>query len=559
MIRLFDQFSKRDITLLDGVWRFNTDPKKVGVTEKWFEIFPETSIDMVVPSCWNNQFGYFQYDGLAWYQTTFTSSKATNKLVFHGISGQAEVYVDGEHVGSHYGGFTGFEVLLKDFSEGNHTLTISVDSEPNDLNTIPLIEADWFHYGGVTRSVELMPLDDAWIDTLKIDYVLSPDLSAVDVTCAVTFGSVVDATDEDLALTIDGQKVFTGSVTVADGSTVTLQHRIDAVTLWHTNNPHLYVITAAIDEDCYTDRIGFRKIEAKDRKILLNGEELYLQGVNRHEEHPDFGFSMPFQLMKKDLDIIKYLGCNMIRGSHYPNAPIFLDLMDQEGMLFWEEIPMWGFKEHQLANEITIERGLMMHEEMIKRDYHHPCVIMWGLHNEVDTDTDAGYNITRIISEKVRSLDSSRPITYATNRADRDICLEFADIIGINKYIGWYFQGLDDWPAYLQNFYDKTAKEGIDDKPIIMSEFGAGAVAGSSSFESPKWSENFQSDYLDFTLGLYKSEKRINGALVWQYCDIRGSKWNEMGRPRNFNNKGLVNEYRQPKRAFDMVKHHFSS
>ena len=292
----------------------------------------------------------------------------------------------------------------------------------------------------------------------------------------------------------------------------------------------------------------------RDGKLLLNNKEITLKGINRHEDHPDWGFAMPLNLMKKDLDIIKNLGCNAIRGSHYPNAPIFLDLLDQEGILFWEEIPMWGFPEHALQDPLTLERGLSMHELMIKRDYHHPSIIIWGLHNEVDTRTQAAYKVTKAFAEKIRSLDTTRPITYATMHPLEDICLSLVDLISINKYFGWYHDRIEQWQNFLHQFKVKMKTEGLTGKPIIISEFGAGALYGENTFEQQKWSENFQDAYLDYTLNLFLNDPDIIGTYIWQYCDIRSAKELEMNRPRSFNNKGIVNEYRKPKQAYWTVQ-----
>jgi len=261
--------------------------------------------------------------------------------------------------------------------------------------------------------------------------------------------------------------------------------------------------------------------------------------------------------MKKDLDIIKQLGCNTIRGSHYPNAPVFLDLLDQEGFLFWEEIPMWGFGEEALADPLTLERGLQMHQQMIKRDYHHPSIIIWGLHNEIDSRTEAAFNLTKAFAEKVRSLDQSRPITYATMYPLDDVCLSLVDIVSINKYFGWYEGEIEDWIRFLQTMKDKLKHEGLATMPILISEFGAGAIYGDSTFESAKWTENFQLQYLDSAIKIFLNDPDVNGMYIWQYCDIRSSKELEMGRPRSFNNKGIVNEYRKPKAAYWKVKELF--
>lgn len=556
MNRLFDTHPKRSHLSLDGLWQFITDPHGLGESDRWYENFPEDATSVYVPSCWNNELGLYDYEGVAWYGKAFHSEGDTIQLAFHGVTGQANVYLDGIFLGSHYGGFTGFDFTVNDLKTGKHHLAVSVDNRHNDHDTIPLAVVDWFHYGGITRGVEVIRLPETRIDRYRIDYKLSEDLTEVDLECQVL---VTGMSHPQIQVYIEGRPINENPCQpTKQGLGLLCQCHLKDIQLWHPDHPNLYEIRIAIDGDEVVEHIGFRKIEAVNRQLLLNGQPLYLKGVNRHEDHPDWGFALPVKLMMKDLAIIKSMGCNMIRGSHYPNAPAFLDLCDREGILFMEEIPMWGFGQEALSNPLVIERGLMMHEEMINRDYHHPCIFLWGLHNECATDTEAGYAITKAFADKVRSLDQTRPITYATNKSHRDICLSLVDVISINKYVGWYMDTLDAWPAYLQTFKEKAEKDHLQDKPIIMTEFGAGALYGYSTFEGPKWSENFQYNYLDYTLKLFKDDPDISGAVLWQFCDIRTAKEHEMGRPRSFNNKGILDEYRRPKAAYWTVKKHYS-
>ena len=168
---------------------------------------------------------------------------------------------------------------------------------------------------------------------------------------------------------------------------------------------------------------------------------------------------------------------------------------------------MWGFPEEPLKNSLTLDRGLMMHREMVDRDYNHPSIIIWGLHNEIATDTQAGFEITKAFSTLIRKMDSSRLITYATNRPLDDICYSLVDFVSANVYVGWYdFYDPEvcDWKIYLKKLDEKLKSEGLGQLPVIMSEFGAGAIYGDKCFEDRKWSETFQADYLENTLNIFK-------------------------------------------------------
>ena len=558
MNRLFKRHQKRKVTSLDGFWKFKLDPDNVGVKEQWFMGFPSECQKLLVPSCWNNELGLYHYEGAAWYETEFETNSSRFNLVFYGFIGQIEVYLDGKHRGGQYGGFAGFECLIEEAAPGTHKLTVLVDNTHNNINTIPLSRVDWFHYGGLFRSVELMELNDVWIKDYKIDYLLDQDLQNAQLHIDVTLQSFTGLTNRELSVFVNDQFLCSKPVSIDTETAVKFSdHKLDNIKLWDTENPNLYLIRLEISDDDITERIGFRKVTVGDGKLLLNNKEVVLKGVNRHEDHPDWGFALPLKLMKKDLDIIKNLGCNAIRGSHYPNAPVFLDLLDQEGILFWEEIPMWGFPETALKDPLTLERGLLMHELMVKRDFHHPSIILWGMHNEIDTRTQAAYDLSIEFVDHVRSLDQPRPLTYATMYPIEDICLSLVDIISVNKYFGWYVGSIKQWEDFLQELKAKMKNEGLVGMPIVISEFGAGAIYGESTFEGQKWTENFQEKYLDYTLNLFLQDRAVIGTYIWQYCDIRTARELELSRPRSFNNKGIVNEYRKPKLAYWKVKQIF--
>jgi beta-glucuronidase len=194
-----------------------------------------------------------------------------------------------------------------------------------------------------------------------------------------------------------------------------------------------------------------------------------------------------------------------------------------------------------------------MHTEMVERDINHPSIIMWGLHNENDMTTQAAFLFSSSLAKTIRALDSSWLLTYATMMPLEDICFSLVDVVSVNKYFGWYVGENADWKTFLRDFYRKLDNEGCGDKPVIISEFGAGAIPGVRNFDAPKWSEDFQAEYLDYTLKLFLADPRIAGIYIWQYCDIRVG-WDSLGRSRGFNNKGIVDEYRRPKLAYKTVK-----
>ena len=554
-MRLFDEHKKRKISLLDGIWDFASDEKNIGENEQWYKKFPEHSIKVSVPSCINNRLGYINFQDVAWYKKDFFASGAIT-VKFHAVTEYAKVYLDGKYLGDHYGGFTSFEFDTV-VESGMHTLVVRVDPRSTE-DTIPLWAVDWHHYCGIIRSVEVFEHKTVSIKAMQADYELSDSLTSADVKITATLKNhTSEKIEKSVQIEIDGTTVYNERVTVGDTEEICARVKLDNVRLWDVGKPELYTVTVSTDDDDLTDRIGFRRIEVDGKRILLNKKPIKITGVNRHEEHPEWGFAMPAQLNAKDVDILKDLNVNAVRGSHYPNSHLFVDMCDAEGILFWSEIPMWGFQKESLARELVTERGLVMHTEMVSQYRNHPSIIIWGMHNEVATDSQEGRAITEQFVNCVRSLDPSRLITYATDKVQRDVCLDLVDFISLNQYVGWYGGEIKDWAGSIAKTKNRLKEMGVDNKPIVMSEFGTGAIFGNKTFEELRWSENYQVEFYKHTLELFLNDEDISGVYLWQFSDIRSNpKWSLM-RVRGFNNKGLVNEYRQPKLAYYTVKEIF--
>ncbi len=560
MLRLFKESLTRPIFDLDGLWYYCADPEGAN---NWNNGLPTHKKSITIPGCFNNEPGMLNYEGDVWMETEFITAKPNVRLVFGAVNNDCDVYLDGKHLGHHWGPFTEFSFTLENLAPGAHKLVLRVNNVHNEEDTIPLSNVDWFHYGGIIRSVEVHEFESAAVEAMKLEYSLCGNTAKLTAKLALRgFGQVT----APVRLLLDGKVLAEETVTVCGSSETTLTATLEDVQLWSPESPTLYTFTAEFAGDSLRDRTGFRTIEIKDRHFLLNGKPMFFKGVNRHEEHPDWGFAVPMKLIKRDIDIIRGMGCNFTRGSHYPNTKATLDYMDETGMLFWEEIPMWGFQEANLANATVQERGVYMHTEMVKRDYNHPCIVVWGLFNEVRSEFPVACEVAKLFRAAIEQHDTSRLITYASHRPFNDVCFDVADFISINYYAGWYYGPLDRWPKVLQDLTDYIDSTGNGHKPIVMSEFGAGGIAGDTELEEDVfWSENYQSNYLEYTLKLFMEHPRIHGSLIWQFCDIRsGTQSCPSGikriltRPRSFNNKGIVSEYRRPKMAYFTVKKIFS-
>lgn len=561
MIRTFQQHRLREFELLDGLWDFVFDKKNVGLSEEWYERFPSGFDRMPVPACWNNELGKFEYEGVAWYRTRVTCEETSHlRLLFHAVLGHADVYWDGKHLGYHFGGYTPFEFTIPSAAAGEHELIVRTDSTL-ERNTIPTHAVDWFHSGGIIRPVELQRLPEVSIGGMRITYTMTGDTSA-NVRIALTLRSLAgEPAEVPVSLYRNGEKFHSEVVHVPAGDSVEWSIEQDWTELkrWEPEAPELYLIRAVAGRDDLKDRIGFRTVETRNKKILLNGKELYLQGVNRHEEHPEWGFAFPNKLMTKDLDIILQMGCNTVRGSHYPQSKYWIDLLDERGVLFWSEIPIWGacLPAEDTDDPLFVQRALTMMDEMIERDLHHPSIIFWSVHNEIDTRSKQAYDLSVKLTELVRSKDQSRLVAYATMFPMEDICLGLFDVIGINYYGGWYY-GHVGFEEMLETFHERCITYGAEDTPVLMTEFGGAGVYGDSGWEPRLFSEDYQADLISRALKLFRSDPKISGTYIWQFADTRADLQSHRAffrdRARSFNNKGLVNEYRKPKLVYRVVK-----
>ncbi len=562
MKRAFDEHRRRRVESLDGAWRFVTDPDGSG-EERGFQNGLSDSIHMTVPSVWNTTRGLLGYEGAAWYERKFYTEGGTLRFVFGAVMTCAKVFLDGEVIGSHYGGFSQFDIIIPNVAIGEHRLTVRV-SNSFDAHSIPQTMVDWYHYGGITRSVTVETLRGVCILSSRFEYTLSDDLGcAVCKPILEIYNAEGRVKKTGVRLSLDGKKYTECEAEVGGRKRLSVElpeFTVSDVRLWDVGKAELYTVSVETDTDDLIDRVGFRKVEVRDKKFLLNGRAVEIMGVNRHEENTDFGFAFPEGLMKRDIDLMLEAGCNAVRGSHYPNSRYFVDLLDECGVLFWSEIPIWGvgFSDKALADKTVVKRGLTMHREMTEQYYNHPSVVIWGMHNEINSYTKAAYNMSKLYYEFLKDRGGNRAVVYASCYPSRDICFEFCDMVALNKYIGWYDRG-DSWAEYLKDTKARLASLGFRDKPIIMGEFGGAAIAGFHDESSVVWSEEYQAKIITEALETFIADSDVIGYYVWQFSDIRTHIELSMNRARSFNNKGILNEYRKPKLAYYAVQRIYKS
>ena len=555
MIRAFDTHRVRKTQELSGsLWDFATLPREG----------EPVRLKMPVPGCWQNEPETLTYRGRARYEKKFAAA-GNVRLEFKGVSHTAQIRVDGETVKEHYNDYTPFSAVLKKLPAGEHTLEVLVDNSfgPDSALHVP---NDYQTYGGITRPVVLEELVGQYVSGMHFTSALRD--GKWHAAAEVSVENLEEIPFEgSLELRLDDQTLACLPVHLEAGEKAVLATpqipRPDAEA-WSPENPRLYLLSAilygkdggAVDD--LIDRVGFREVRTEGKDILLNGRKLSIRGFCRHEDHPQFGCSLPWSAMCRDLSLMRDLGANSVRTSHYPNDELFLDLCDETGMLVWEENHARGLSEEDMRNPNFERQCEDCIREMIGAHYNHPSIYIWGILNECASHTQYGRECYRKQLELIRSLDQTRPRSFASCQFKTDICFDLVDVVSYNIYPLWYH----DTPAdvYLKDLYDWVQKEtGGSGKPFLITEVGAGGIYGYRTPEKVKWSEEYQAETLEKQLSAILSQEGCSGVYIWQFCDCRVcDSWFSV-RPRTMNNKGIVDEYRRPKLAYATVKKVFSS
>jgi beta-glucuronidase len=514
MHRLLNNHPNRPHIDLNGLWDFAPAAKRP-------RVFRE---QLPVPGVWETAFRHFRYRGQAWYRREFdVPARGDLRLYFGAVSQWARVWFDGQFIGEHQGAHTAFEFVVPDVSAGPHEVAVLVDNTFGPHNPLHYPKQDLYLWGGIPRSVfaEVLPAR------------------------ALT-GVAVRPRKTKRGWTLEHRNV-------PRGAKVTLNGDLADIEEWSPARPRLYTVRVEHGDDVWQERIGFRTIETRGRQLLLNGEPLILKGVNRHEFHPDFGPALPLTIQLRDLEILKQLGANFVRGAHYPNDPLFLDLCDEAGILFWDELSHWQPKEADFKNPRFLEMSLHQADEMVRQHESHPSVILWGMCNELASHVRAARPVLRQLTARFHQLDPTRPVTYASCKPREDVGLDLVDVVSFNIYPGWYWGKLADTAAATAELIRLNRQN----KPLILSEFGAAAMSGVKSIEARKWTENYQADLLRQVINTARTSGQVSGVALWQYCDVRVSEDRWWDRIREYNNKGIVSDRRDPKLGFYAVEELF--
>ncbi|WP_395350846.1 beta-glucuronidase [Levilactobacillus parabrevis] len=584
----------RSVLSLNGIWSF----KMQADGERHDPVAPlQTTEVMAVPASFNDQTAnpeLRQHSGYFWYERDFTVPAALMdqrlSLRFGSATHEAWAFVNGTAVGHHKGGFTPFELPINDAVQaGTNRLTVKISNlldhstlpvgnytETKDANgnTVAHVDEnfDFFNYAGLHRNVNL--LSTPWNRVEDITVTPHIDLATTSADIDVAVKTTAAATVKVTLLDEEGTVVATAS-----GADSTLH--LDNIHLWQPLNAYLYQARVEILDDdtvvdSYTEPFGLRTIGIKSGKFLINGEPFYFKGFGKHEDSYVNGRGMNEAVNVLDLNLLKKIGANSFRTSHYPYSEEMMRLCDREGIVVIDEVPAVGlmpdfnfdvssaFKNTEnpfwstIKTQAAHEQAL---KEMIGRDKNHASVVIWSIANEPATFLPGAHDYFEPLFKLARSLDTqNRPCTYINimmSTPDRDTCSDLADLLTLNRYYGWYLQTGDlKAAAAAEGTELRTWQEKWPDKPIMFTEFGADTVAGVHSAYNEPFSEEYQVNYYDMNAKIFDKIDNFVGEQLWNFADFQ----TKFGINRvQGNKKGIFTRSREPKAAAIWLSHRWNN
>ena len=580
----------REVKNLSGIWNFKMDYDNVGIQEQWQKMPLKDTIPMAVPSSYNDLFTEErekEHVGYVWYEKSFVIPDSWNGkrivLRFGSATHHATVWVDGTEVVKHKGGFLPFEADITEMVEKSsldeHRVTVAL-SNILDWTCIPCGEIihkegpgypegfhyqetyfDFYNYSGLHRPVKLYTTPKKYIEDIVIKTEIKENEAVVK--------ALITSTDE-----IRVVKVVDEAGNIVSEKTVEkclknenkwyVETEIVNPHLWNPGAAYLYQLKVEGEHDTYAEQFGLRTIEVTDKAFLINGKEFYFQGFGKHEDSDVHGKGMDEALNIRDFNLLKWMGANSFRTSHYPYSEELMMLADREGFVVIDEVPAVGmcfwdgnsvFAGNRV-NDDTLAHHKDMLADMYNRDKNHPCVMMWSVANEAATHEEGAVPYFKEIIETMRSLDDTRPVTMVhTTGPDGDKVSQWLDVICVNRYYEWYtdHSHLEVIGLQLENEMNKWYNK--YHKPIIMSEYGADTIAGYHKTPAVAFTEEFQCMYMNEFHKIFDKLEFMIGEHPWAFADFQ----TKQGLNRvDGNKKGIFTRNRQPKMSAYMLKERWS-
>ncbi len=514
---------------------------------------------LMVPGDWNSQKAeLFYYEGTVWYKKSFEYQKAKDGnrvfIYFGGANYQSDVYLNGKKIGQHIGGFTPFQFEVTELlSEDENHLVLKVDNK-RVKDGVPTLNTDWWNYGGITRDVKIIETSPTFISNYTIQ--LKKKNNNIIAGKVKLYGGSVAGQSVRIRIPELG---IDQSYTSDDAGYCTFELKSDDMSYWSPSSPHLYDIHLSTDEDKISDQIGFRTIDTSGPDILLNGESIFLKGISIHEESPiNGGRANSIEDARTLLGWAQSLGCNFVRLAHYPHNEHMVRIADEMGILVWEEIPVyWTISWDNKETYANAENQL---SEFINRDVNRASVIIWSMANETPTSESRNVFLNSLAAF-TKAKDPSRLISAAleqhnynddpSTRTIADSFAETVDILSFNQYIGWYDGGIEKC--------QKIKWKITQNKPVIISEFGAGAKFGLHGDRDDRWTEEYQEYLYEETLKMIDNIDQLRGVSPWILVDFKSPRRVLPEVQENFNRKGLISEKGERKKAFYALQKYYKS
>jgi len=503
-----------------------------------------------VPGDWNTQREMlFFYEGTIWYKKSLDYNLKAGRrvfLYFGAANYKANVYLNGTLLGENVGGFTPFNFEITNLVRAKDNCVIVKVDNKRSRDAVPTVNFDWHNYGGLTRRVTLIDVPQTTI----MDYFIQ---LKKDTTDTVAGWVRLDGPDREQDIIIEIPKAQVKKTFRTNSSGYAEFSFRKELELWSPENPRLYEVIVKAETDSITDYIGFRSICTQNTNILLNGESVYLRGICIHEEAPlaNGGRAFSKEHARTLLGWAKELGCNFVRLAHYPHNEHMVQTADEMGIMVWSEIPVyWTIL---WENESTFENAKNQLTKMITRDKNKASIIFWSMANETPLSKPR-LRFLKNLAAHARSLDATRLITAAMERHyvdDKTLMIEdpfceFVDVLGCNQYVGWY----DGLPEKCGGIEWKNAY----DKPVIITEFGGGALYGYHGDELTRWTEEFQESLYRQNIEMLAKVPFIKGLSPWILKDFRSPK-RLLPRIQDYwNRKGLITDEGQKKKAFYILQ-----
>jgi beta-glucuronidase len=568
----------RHLLDLNGIWSFQLD-KGRGFQEGWYEKGLPEGIEMAVPSSFNDLVEgaeFRDYVGYVWYEREFSLHKdlLSQRIVlrFGSVTHHAKVYINGRFVVEHKGGFTPFEAEISDLvTKGKNRITVAVGNIL-DTSTLPvgkyleedtpegkiakcIPNFDFFNYAGIHRPVKIYTTPQSYIKDITIvtDIVDSDGIIRYEI--AACGGGRIRA----IVLDEEGKEIAASEGARGEMS-------IRNARLWEPLNAYLYTLRVEMREDrdlvdVYEEPFGIRTVEVREGKFLINGKPFYFKGFGKHEDSLIHGRGFDEAVNVKDFSLMKWIGANSFRTSHYPYSEEMMRMADREGFVVINEVPAVGLhlnfgmgfprdgKRNTWKEIKTFEHHRQVIRETVSRDKNHPCVVMWSVANEPASEEEGAYEYFKPLVELTKELDSQkRPVTIVSMlNATPDRCKvsDLVDVLALNRYYGWYVEGgnLEGAKEMLRAELEGWTRR-CPDKPIMFTEYGADTIAGFHDTTPVMFTEEYQVEYYHANHEIIDQFKNFIGEQVWNFADFMTSQ----GIIRvQGNKKGIFTRDRKPK------------